>query len=149
MEQLKEGKYYMAIPQFFAAIILSVILLPLGFIYSLFLPFKRKYGPKYFVSYLYRFLVQIWRVVMYMLNRIAYSIDLLGNVIVGELLEDLITDEEYTWFGNYRHSISQSIGKLEFEKKLNKRGQWLQKTIDKIFGKYHCLNAYWTNRKNK
>ena len=142
MEQLNKKKKYLAIIEFLSAVILATVLFPFGLIYNLYLPFKRKYNIKRLVKFFKDFVSSIYTLTMYMLHQVAYTIDVLGNVIVGELFEDIITTEEDTLFSNPKHSISQSIGYLQHIKKLNKRGLFFQKSIDKVFGKNHCINAF-------
>jgi len=146
MENLNRTKSYLAIIEFIAAVILTTILFPIGLLYSFILPFKKKYKRNRTFFYFKRLVTQIWYLCMLTLHQIAYNLDLLGNVIVGELIEDLITKEENTWFGSKKHTLSQSFGKLLFHNNLNSIGIKLVKIIDSFFGKNHCLKAYLANK---
>jgi len=80
-------------------------------------------------------------VVKYGFMQIAYIVDLLGNVLVGELIEDIVTAEEDTWFGKGGITISAALGKLEFEGKLNGRGKFFSKVLGS-FEADHSVRAY-------
>lgn len=106
---------------FICSIILGIILLPISFIYSL--------------------LVNIKSLNIFFLNN-AITIDILGNVN-GELIERIVTKEKNTFFGRRGITISASLGYLEVNNKLNKKGLWLSKVLDIAFNeKNHCIEAY-------
>ncbi len=148
MEKLNKNKKWIAVIELIAAILLAIILFPLGLLYSLYLPFRKGLNFVRFIRYWKNLFIQIYTLIMYMFHSIAFTIDVLGNVIVGELIEDLITKQENTWFGCRLHSISQSIGQVQSNNMLNKFGKFLQKSIDFVFGKNHCINAYLFKLKN-
>lgn len=142
MEQLNQNKKWIAIVELLASLILSILLIPIGFVYSLLIePFLYPFNSKFF-KYLRNFFVQIYNVLMFLFHSIAYSIDLFGNVIFGNFLELFITQKQDTLFGKSKHSISQALGFLQKYQWLNKRGVRLVKLINKIFGDKHCINAY-------
>ena len=148
MEQLNQNKKWLAIVELLIAIISAVVLFPIGFFYSILIePFIRNEPNKVF-KYFNKFFYGIWFVFTHTLHSVAFAIDILGNIIVGELIEKLITNQKNTWFGMSNHSISQSIGFLEKYEFLNKRGIWLSNFLNKIFGKKHCINAFENYRLN-
>lgn len=148
METLNENKKYVAIIELLVAILLSIILFPLGIIYILFIQVFIKNQVGYFwFNYIIAIIKQIWFLIMHLFHTIAYELDVLGNVIVGDLIELFITRERDTWFANKSHTISQSIGNLEYNNKINSFGKWLSKILSFILGKNHCINAYITKIK--
>ena len=129
------------------ALILGAIMIPVGIVYTFLKPVY-DYRKKGFKTIVKRFgmwwlkvMYQVWNVVKYGFMQIAYIVDLLGNVLVGELIEDVVTAEEDTWFGNGGISISAALGKLEFENKLNGRGLFFSKVLAS-FEADHCVRAY-------
>ncbi|RLD69234.1 MAG: hypothetical protein DRI95_00650 [Bacteroidetes bacterium] len=94
---------------------------------------------------------QLWNACKYVLYSLAVGLDLLGNVAVGELIELLVTDKRNTLLGKGNITISASLGKLQLEKELNKRGLKFSKLLDKIFEQNHCILAYlkYTENENK
>lgn len=105
---------------FVCAIILGIILLPISFVYSMFV---HRFGSDFFLNN-------------------AITIDILGN-INGELIERLVTKERNTLFGTKGVTISASLGDLELKGKLNKRGIFLCFILEFFFSEPdHCINAY-------
>ena len=131
-----------------AAIILGIITLPLGIVWNFFKPFydyrthRFKDTLKQFGLYWLKLFYQIWNVIKFFLHNAAVGIDLLGNVVIGDLIEDIVTHKEKTWFGNGKVTISAAIGQLEHYNNLNKRGKWLSKMLSIVFEPNHCKNAY-------
>lgn len=149
MEALNKNKKWIAIIELISAVLLLVILFPIGFLYSLLIePFIKSNELNKVFKYLSKFFYGIYFVIMHIFHSIAFSIDVLGNIIIGELLEKIITNKRNTWFGMKQHSISQSVGFLEKYGFLNKKGIWLNKLLSKIFGKKHCINAFKNYIKN-
>lgn len=100
-----------------------------------------------FIKYMATF--RFWKAVKHIVHEIAYSIDMLGNVTAGELIEDCITPLEKTYFGLGEITISAAIGYCEWMARngkphsLNKFGWWLSKMLNKAFNeKEHCLRSY-------
>lgn len=142
MEQLNEHKKYLAFIEIIVAIFLATTLIPIGFLYSVLIePFFHKNFKKV-IKYFEGFFYGIWFVVTHTLHSIAFSIDVLGNIIIGELIEKLVTNKKNTWFGKKEHSISQSMGYLEYYNKLNKFGKFFNKLLSIIFGENHSINAF-------
>lgn len=76
------------------------------------------------------------------LMEIAYSLDLAWNVN-GEILEDMITTEENTTFGQKNITVSASTGKVELDGKLNKFGVKFSKCLSLIFKqKKHAVDSW-------
>lgn len=130
------------------SIILFILLIGLGFVHllikTIYHSFQIKFwrGLIYFLWYWVRILVQIWRTVQYFLLHIAISIDLFGNVICGEAIEDIITTKEDTLYGDGEITISTATGKLEEENHLNKTGVKFSKFLSRVLDKDHCVNSY-------
>jgi len=137
-------KFY-SILEIISAIILLIILFPIGVIYSLliqpFIHFK-----KYNVfKYLYNFIYQIIYVIFDTFHQVAIYIDIIGNIVIGDLMEICVLKDKNiidTWFGKKEHTISQSLGELEINGKLNKFGIFITKLASKVFEDNHCINAY-------
>lgn len=97
----------------------------------------------------YLFTLRIWGFLKYLAHHIAKAIDKLGNVLAGEMIEDIITPIEKTYFGLGEFTISASTGYLvALHKKninaLNPRGIWFSNALNKVFDEeQHCLSAYW------
>lgn len=130
------------------SIILFILLIGLGFVHlliktiyhSLQLKFWR--GFIYFIWYWIRIIVQIWRTIQYFCLNIAISIDLFGNVICGEAIEDIITTDEKNLFGDGEVTISTATGEIESRDKLNKTGRKFSKFLSKVLDKDHCISSY-------
>lgn len=157
-----------------AAIILGIILIPIGIFWSFgkliydIIKSKLSIFESFlkFYKYLINVILQILIVAAYLLGRLtiafrmiffelkfwaglkslenglAISIDIFGNVTVGEFIEDLVTAEEDTYFGNGKFTISAATGYLEKKGLLNKRGIWFTNTLSFVFGDNHSINAY-------
>ena len=130
---------------FLNAVLVSVFLIPIGLVYNI--------GKSIYkvLKYWYYILFQLIVVFKYLSTRkglniwfkLAYTQDLLWNVIAGEFLEDIVTNRENTYFGKGNITVSASTGKEVFDKQLAKRGKWFTKMLDKRFKEpSHCLNAW-------
>lgn len=122
-----------------AAVVLGVIALPLGLLHrviKLFYDSKgtpRKERVKKIGKWILQILYQIWVVVKYVIYQIAYIVDLFGNVLAGEAIEDIITAKEDTLLGKGDVSISAAIGDLKRDPKaLNGRGILLDNILSKL-----------------
>lgn len=96
------------------ALVLSVILFPLGWLYSLF-----------------TFKLSIRRLGSYF-KAIAISIDQLGNVVMSNLLDDTLIKEHGYKFGNPDETISMVLGINKRDKSLTKWGVRLANILNKI-----------------
>jgi 8-oxo-dGTP diphosphatase len=100
------------------AILLSVILFPIGFLVAMFYPKRERY----------------------MFN-IALGIDQLGNVVCGKLFNlTLIYPSSINRFGNEDETISSVIGKNKKAGKLTFAGRMLDKLLDSI-DKNHSISS--------
>lgn len=108
------------------AVILFVMLCPIGLSYTIVYYIFNEKNKGY--NYLYR---------------CAFSIDVLGNCLFGELFEFLFAVKRgKTYFGSLT-SVSSAIGELIFQKNINRFGKWFSKVLDFTFReKNHCMNAY-------
>lgn len=131
------------------AVIVSVPLLPIGLIWNIGKPIFhihkggfKKIAKNWFV-YWFKLIYQLYVVVGYLAYHVAVSIDLLWNAFSGEFIEDCITAEEDTLFGQGDATVSESTGELVNDGKLNKTGKGFDKFLDKVFFENnHALNAY-------
>lgn len=139
--------------ELFAAVLLGVIVIPLGLLHNIVKPFVDAFKFKrlkplnallYILVYYLDFIYQIWNVIKRLLHDIAVSIDIFGNATSGEMLEDLISPEhENTYFGDGRYTISAAIGEAEANKKLNKLGLLLSKALNWAFKeRLHSIWSY-------
>jgi 8-oxo-dGTP diphosphatase len=108
---------------FITALILSIILLPIGFIYSV--------GKKLFDS------IDVY------LYSISFQINRLGNYVCGDLFNDLLIKKKakgkYS-FGNLDKSISYCIGQNLLLGSLSKLGLFINKILNTI-EKEHTIKA--------
>ena len=74
---------------------------------------------------------------------IAYRYDELGNVW-GEWIEDGVTTEEKTKFGDHRTTVSASIGQLEYSNaKIFDSGKGLSRCLNFVFKQTrHCIGSW-------
>ena len=128
---------------------IPISILTVGAVYTLLKPFydyrKRPWKMRWIRLglWLLNVIYQLWNIIKYLFITIGYIIDLLGNVLLGELIEDLTTSEEKTLFGNGGVTISAALGDLLRRGKLNKFGLWLcwlLSSLDPIH-ENHCLSA--------
>jgi 8-oxo-dGTP diphosphatase len=100
------------------AILLSIILFPVGFIVAMFYPKREKY-----------------------LFNIALGIDQLGNVVCAKLFNlTLIYQSSIYKFGNEDETISSVIGKNKQANTLTFAGRLLDKLLD-VIDKNHSIEA--------
>lgn len=149
--------------QVIVAVILSAILLPFGLIYGILVKptylvitakATLKQGFVISIKYAWNFISQIWKTIERLCHYIGVVLDLAGNVIVGDLIEDIITDEEETLFGEGDATISAATGELEVNNKtIYKIGKVFSNVLNKVFREEaHCTDAYkahlqWKNYK--
>lgn len=113
---------------FLLAIILSAVLVPLGFVWSIIEAFYKK-GFKAGFS---RFSEFLWDC--------ALSIDQTVNVLCRELFNDVFIKENGYKFGNPDETISGVLGKNKLKGTLSKFGKILEWILDKI-DKNHTINS--------
>ena len=105
------------------AIILSIILFPIGFIISMFYPNRKKH-----------------------LYNIAKGIDQLGNVVCNQLFNLSLIKKSGHRFGNEDETISSVIGKNKRTCTLTVTGRLLDKLLD-IIDKNHSIKAIEEDKK--
>lgn len=143
------NKFITPFIQLISAVLIGSILLPLGFLYDLGKSIKERKVVGFFKSF-WTLIKELLLVIAWLVGRVAFAIDLLGNVVSGELLEDIITSEEETLFRKGDVSISASTGDLKVRLKLNKVGKFFDKLLDFFFEKNHSFLAFenYLNNKN-
>jgi hypothetical protein len=110
-------EFFVGLLEFIGSIIVTIILMPIGFIYSLgysiwlSITIKKWYA---FFLFWWRFIDGMFASLGYILHSFAYSLDLMWNVN-DELIEDIITHEEHSEFSKKNITVSASVGKLEIE----------------------------------
>jgi hypothetical protein len=136
-------------PWFWIWDVIPVGLIPIGILYTVSKPFydyrKRPWKERWrrigrwFLYLLY----QTWNVIKYVFLAIGYIIDLYGNVILGEVIEDIVTAEEQTMFSMGEVTISAALGDLKRRDKLNQRGIILCNILSFLdpANEDHCISA--------
>lgn len=132
---------------FVASMIVFPALIAVGIIYLTGKSFYKAKFRSYFI-YWGNVLYQIWVVIKYMLLHLAVIPDLLANVTSGEMIEDIVTTEEDTLYGNGDVTISAATGEIELRNKLIKTGLKFTACLSKVLGGNHCINAYKNYLKN-
>ncbi len=127
------------------ALLVSVILLPVGLLYSfgysiwLSITLKKPFA---FLIFWWRLIDGFLAAIGHILLEMAYGLDLSWNVN-GEILEDIITTEENTHFTEKNISVSATTGDLEIRKKLNKNGLRFTKLLNFFFNqKQHAVDSW-------
>ena len=136
-------------PWFWIWDVIPVGIIPIGILYTLSKPFydyrKRPFNIRlqrvgtWFLQILYQF----WTVIKYIFLAVGTIIDLFGNVLLGEMIEDFVTSEENTLFGIGDITISAALGDLKRKEKLNGRGIILCNLLSFLdpIHKDHCKSA--------
>jgi 8-oxo-dGTP diphosphatase len=100
---------------FIVAILLAIILFPIGFLFTMIKP-KRNYYIK-FKNYLFF---------------ISVSIDQMGNVVCGELFNSILIKEKIHLFGDEDETISSVMGRNKKINNLTILGKLLDWVLNKI-----------------
>lgn len=106
--------------------------------------FTVKLGVFFFMLLSFR----IWKSIKFIVHETARTLDLIGNVAAGEMIEDVITPFEKTYFGIGDITISAAIGYIVSKKKqgvdaaINKYGLFLDKVLKKSFNEEE--HSYWS-----
>jgi len=90
------------------------------------------------VSVFYFVTFRFWKAIKHLFHEVARGIDLLGNVLAGEMIEDFITPVEKTYFGLGKITISAATGYVEHlassdPKAMNKFGWFITRSLNKSF----------------
>ena len=128
---------------------IPISLLSIGVLYTFSKPFYDYRGNPFtkrlqsVLIWIFRVLYEVWVVFKKIFLFIGYVIDLYGNVILGELIEDIVTAKEDTYFGKGNITISAALGDLKLQGKLNKRGLWFCDVLSKLDPVHedHCIAA--------
>ena len=127
------------------ALIVTVVYLPFGFIYTyihaVYYWIKgRKF--KTFFQLIARQIDGTFAAVGYMLHHIAVGFDMLWNVN-GELIEDLTTTTEHTMFGEKNVTVSTATGEQEAANLQKPLGKKFNGWLNWLFGqKRHATDSY-------
>ena len=134
------------------AIIITLLYLPIGFSYTYIHAFyfwAKSKKRKTFLSLVWRQIDGSFAVLGYLMHHTAVALDMLWNVN-GELIEDLTTTSENTWFGNKSTTVSTATGKEEVLNRQKPRGKWFNKTLNLAFGqKSHAADSYELHKKQE
>jgi len=148
---MKKKLTYLA--EFIGALILASFLFIFGFLYNFIRPiviFKRiggKKATKEAFLFVFEFIKELINSIFFILHVLALLIDKLGNVIVGYLIQDIISSEKNSLFGKANVTVSASTGELTKKGKINKAGVLFNKMLDVVFGKNHSTTAYFYYKK--
>ncbi len=104
-------------------------------------------------TFLYRLLAFVnglLATIGYAFKSLAVILDMLWN-ITGEWIEDVVTAEDNTGFTKIgKRTVSATLGELARQGKLNSKGVWFCKLLNKFFRQCdHCGGAYEYELKQK
>jgi len=127
------------------AMLLSVVIFPLGILYSLgysiWLSLTLKKWTAFFIFW-WRLIDGYCAAVGHLLLRVAYTLDIGWNV-TGEIIEDIVTTDENTYFTTKDITVSASIGNEEVKNKLTPWGKRISKVLNIAFNqKCHAKASY-------
>jgi hypothetical protein len=140
MKDLINGLYL-----FIISVIISLIILPIGVIYTLgymlwyFITFDTC---AFFIRFL-EFINGLLATIGYAFRSLAVILDMLWN-ITGEWMEDIVTADDNSGFARKgKRTVSATLGELARQGKLNSKGIWFCKVLNKFFRQCdHCGGAY-------
>jgi len=134
------------------AIFVTCLMWTIGFVYSigysiwLTITLKKWYA---FFKFWWRLVDGVLFAIGHIIFETAYGLDLTWNVN-GEIIEDMVTNEENTTFTDRDMSVSASIGKLQIDDKLNKFGLRFSKLLNFVFWqKQHAIDAWYYTKARK
>lgn len=84
------------------------------------------------------FKLRFWGAIKYITHEVARALDLLGNVLAGELIEDFVTTLDKTFFGFGEITISAAMGHVKRQAQddpsvITKFGVFVNNTLNKAF----------------
>lgn len=134
------------------AIIVSVLMFTIGTAYSIgysiWYTISLK-NPLAFFKFWWRLIDGFSAAIGHIFYETAYALDLCWNVN-GEIIEDIITQEENTYFNQKNITVSATIGDLELRGKLNKAGKIFTKILNFFFGqKQHAIDSWYYTKAKK
>lgn len=131
---------------FWVAGILSVILLPLGIIWTVGEILVRIFSSEQKKS---AFAKSIWFLTA-TLHSLALGLDQIGNAVCRDLFNRLLIEEDGYKFGKVQETISSVLGKNQMLDTLSLWG-WILVSILELFEEDHCIKSiiYFTKDKEK
>jgi hypothetical protein len=126
------------------SLVLACIIFPIGIAWALIIKpiyhaLKKdpSYAGKKMLKYFGNFFYQIFAAIKLLFRFIAEFIDLLGNAVSGELIEDAVTPMEDTMFGEGDVYISAALGDIEEKakkdpSKITPTGRWINRQLNKF-----------------
>jgi len=130
---------------FWVAGILSVILLPLGILWTVGEILVRIFSSSQKKSALAK---SIWFLTA-TLHSLALWLDQIGNAVCRDLFNRLLIEEDWYKFGKVQETISSVLGKNQMLDTLSLCG-WIVVSILELFEEEHCLKSiiYFTKEAN-
>ncbi len=129
---------------FWVAGILSIILLPLGIIWTVGEIIVRIFSSSQKKS---AFTKSLWFLTA-TLHSLALGLDQIGNAVCRDMFNRLLIDEDWYKFGKVQETISSVLGKNQLLDKLSLTGQALVVLLE-LFEEEHCIKSiiYFPNEK--
>jgi len=97
-------------------------------------------SPLLFLSFSYTIVTKFSYTARY-LKRIAFIIDIFGNVTCGQLFNDVLKKQNGYKFGYYKDTISYVLGRNEHDNTLTLCGVFVKNCLN-LFEKNHCKKAF-------
>ena len=131
---------------FLIASVLSVVLLPLGIIWTVGEIIVRIFSSEQKKS---AFAKSIWFLTA-TLHSLALGLDQIGNAVCRDLFNRLLIEEDGYKFGKVQETISSVLGKNQMLDTLSLWG-WILVSILELFEEDHCIKSiiYFTKDKEK
>lgn len=130
------------------SVIVFSIVIAIGIVFNVFYPSYmalKNRSLKLFFQIYWRLIKGTFVAVGNIFYSVALNYDITANVW-SEWVEDAVTHEEKTTFGNEDVTISASIGYLEYSKiKMYKTGKFLSKVLNLVFGQTRHAIGSWEN----
>lgn len=134
-KQSQWRKLWISIVLLVVAIILSIVWMPLGILYTIWMIIHR-----FFVPTSYSCAEKTIGYLANTIQSIALWIDQIGNVVWRDLFNRILIQEDWHKFWNVHETISCVLGHNQRDKTLSKLWEKLANLLDKI-EKDHCKNA--------
>lgn len=127
------------------ACIVSVLMITLGTVYSLgysiWLSVTGKDWTAFF-KFWWRMLDGYCAAIGHLLYSVGYTLDMTWNVN-GEIIEDIVTTDEFTAFSQKNITVSASIGNEEIKGKLTPWGKRISTMLNIVFNQQHHAIGAW------
>ena len=134
-KQSQWRKLWISIVLLVVAIILSIVWMPLGILYTIWMIIHR-----FFVPTSYSCAEKTIGYLANTIQSIALWIDQIGNVVWRDLFNRILITEGGHQFGNVHETISSVLWHNQITDTLTDLWKWLANLLDKI-EKDHCKNA--------